>query len=213
MSHEYFICHSSADKGLAEEAVSALEAAGHTTWFAPRDIPAGDPWPARINRAIRETRGVLLIGTATAFDSKHVDREIALADAHSKPVLPVIVDGAEVPPSVEYYLGSTKCCAPPAISLGRCCVATSAPLRNHLVTSSSIEKSYSSPMAIGSLIGDGVIVRRQQSCCSTAWASAPTTGTPKSKCRRCAVGHAPSSPPTCLNTRRGIWTPRRHSRT
>lgn len=107
MSRRYFVCHSSIDTTLAREAVSVVEAAGHQAWFAPRDIPVGEPWPSHITRAIQECDVVLLLGTSAAFDSKQVEREISLADKRGRAILPIIVDGAPSD-SIDYYLGSTQ---------------------------------------------------------------------------------------------------------
>lgn len=103
----YFICHSTVDADLAWEVVSVIEAAGHEAWYAPRDIPAGERWPAHITRAIHGCDVMLLLGTAAAFDSKQVEREVVLADNRGRPILPIIVDGASSD-SIDYYLGSTQ---------------------------------------------------------------------------------------------------------
>lgn len=106
VSQEYFICYSSVDVDLAHQAVAAVEAAGHRAWFAPREIPAGEPWPAHITRAIRDSDVLLLLGTSAAFDSRQVEREVAQADKRGCAILPVIVDDARSD-WIEYYLGDT----------------------------------------------------------------------------------------------------------
>lgn len=103
----YFVCHSTVDADLAREVVSVIEAAGHEAWYAPRDIPAGERWAAHITRAIHSCDVMLLLGTAAAFDSKQVEREVVLADNRGRPILPIIVDGASSD-SIDYYLGSTQ---------------------------------------------------------------------------------------------------------
>ena len=106
MKRGYFICYSSVDADLARQAVTVVEAAGHKAWFAPREIPAGAPWPAHITKAIQDNDILLLLGTAAAFDSKQVEREVVQADKRGRAILPVIVDGASSD-SIDFLLGAT----------------------------------------------------------------------------------------------------------
>ena len=103
-----FICHSSHEAEEAMALVQALESLGTTCWIAPRNIPAGSPYPEQIVSAIKQCSIFVVILSQSANGSPHVLREVELAVSQRKPVLPVRVDSDEPSPAFTYLLASLQ---------------------------------------------------------------------------------------------------------
>lgn len=56
MLHEVFVSHGANDKAIAEAICDGLDAAGVTTWMAPRDIVPSAEYPTAIIQAISSCR-------------------------------------------------------------------------------------------------------------------------------------------------------------
>jgi TolB-like protein len=101
-----FISYASYDDAVAGKICSALEAAGFACWIAPRDVRAGEPYAAAIVEAINACRMVVLILTKNAIESPHVLREVERASSKKRSILSIRLDGAELPPELEYFLSA-----------------------------------------------------------------------------------------------------------
>jgi TolB-like protein len=101
-----FISYASYDDAIAGRICSALEAAGFPCWIAPRDVRAGEPYAAAIVEAINACRMVVLILTKNAIESPHVLREVERASSKKRSILSIRLDGAELPPELEYFLSA-----------------------------------------------------------------------------------------------------------
>jgi TolB-like protein/Tfp pilus assembly protein PilF len=104
MAGKVFISCASRDLGVAEELCAALEAANLPCWIAPRDVLAGQSYPAAIVQAINSCRLLLLVLSKNAIESPHVLREVERACSKRRPVLSVRLDVAELPPELEYFV-------------------------------------------------------------------------------------------------------------
>ncbi|MBQ9814055.1 MAG: TIR domain-containing protein [Lachnospiraceae bacterium] len=77
----FFISHSSIDQYLAHEIYNRLKEQGHNCWIAPESIKYGEPWPAAIEKGIKEQSGAfLLLLSKNANSSKYVLDEVNIAD-------------------------------------------------------------------------------------------------------------------------------------
>jgi TolB-like protein len=101
-----FISYASYDDAVAGRICAALEAAGFPCWIAPRDVRAGEPYAAAIVEAINACRLVVLILTKNAIESPHVLREVERASSKKRSILSIRLDGAELPPELEYFLSA-----------------------------------------------------------------------------------------------------------
>jgi len=86
MAHDVFISYSSKDKPIADAICANIEAVGVRCWIAPRDIAAGEDWPASIATAISQSHVMVLVFSANSNSSNDVSRELFLA-ANSKLVI------------------------------------------------------------------------------------------------------------------------------
>lgn len=95
---QFFISNDDADEACAEQVRRALEEAGHAVWRAP---DAFTPQQVSYGRAreegIRGSAGVVLLWSANAAESDWVRRDVADAVRLQKAVVPVALDGSEIP--------------------------------------------------------------------------------------------------------------------
>ena len=94
-----FICYATQDGNAARLVCERLEAAGIACWMAPRDIDAGSDWSASIPPAIDACTAIVVVLSATSNASRQVGRELHLAHATGRPIIPfrierVVLDGA-----------------------------------------------------------------------------------------------------------------------
>jgi hypothetical protein len=106
MNFDVFISYAHQDKAMADYACAALEADGIKCWIAPRDIAPGVEWAGAIVDALDRCRGVVLIFSSNANQSKQIYREVQRAFERAVPVVPVRVEKVEPAQSLAYYLGS-----------------------------------------------------------------------------------------------------------
>lgn len=86
-----FVSFAGLDRGVAQELVTRLEAAGITSFFAPRDIPSGANFAVEIVRAIASCDVVVVLLSAAALGSPHVRREVSLSIDERRQLLPFAV--------------------------------------------------------------------------------------------------------------------------
>lgn len=105
---ELFISYSRRDSQFADILITNLEQHGFDVWVDREDIPGGDAWRAAISRAIRRCHSFLAVLSPHAVRSKYVARELALADKHNKPIIPILYQPCEIPPEVELQLAGLQ---------------------------------------------------------------------------------------------------------
>lgn len=81
-----------------------LEEHGIKTWYAPRNIRFGANWPEKLYKSIKNSRALLLLYTIDADKSKHVIREVSIADDENKPILWLKLDNSLPSYNLRYYL-------------------------------------------------------------------------------------------------------------
>jgi formylglycine-generating enzyme required for sulfatase activity len=108
MAHEIFISYAAEDKAIADAVCQAIEAAGLTCWYAPRDVGYGQDFEESIVDAIGVSRLLILILTSHSNDSAHVKREIqnACLEEVGVPVLPFRIEDIPLNKALQYYVGS-----------------------------------------------------------------------------------------------------------
>lgn len=103
-----FISHASRDATRAGELCAALEAEGCPCWIAPRDIPPAMPWPDAITAGVKGSRALVVLLTARSMLSPHLLREVELAVASGKPVIPVRLDATPLAAGLQFFLSSVQ---------------------------------------------------------------------------------------------------------
>jgi hypothetical protein len=77
-------------------------------WFSERDIEPAASYPAAITDAVKRSGAMLLVLTAAANQSPHVVREIELAFAARRPILPVRIAGTLPSTDLQYFLSRSQ---------------------------------------------------------------------------------------------------------
>lgn len=103
-THDVFISYSDRDRKIAQTVCALLEQQGIRCWVAYRDIPAGENWPERIMRAIKESRVLVLILSSESNASNQVFREVTNALESSVTVIPFKISNVETSERLKFYL-------------------------------------------------------------------------------------------------------------
>jgi predicted ATPase len=102
-----FVSHASVDAAVAARVVGFLEAAGETCWVAPRDIQAGQNYAQAILDGLDAAKAIVLLCSAQANGSPHVQREMERAASAGKPIIPVKLDRFDPSGPLRYFVGAS----------------------------------------------------------------------------------------------------------
>lgn len=92
-----FISHRQAQHGEAVKLCADLEAQGLRCWIAPRDVDSGRDWDEQIDFAIGDAAAMVVVVAPEVAASKHVIRELRLANEDELPILPARIVDFEIP--------------------------------------------------------------------------------------------------------------------
>lgn len=106
-SNKIFLSYHSSKVELVAHLARNLEKNNLRTWYAARDIHAGEDWDNAINLAIKNCKAVVLLFCAQADASIQVKRELSLADRYKKPIFWIRVERVE-PNNLSYFLTATQ---------------------------------------------------------------------------------------------------------
>ena len=106
--HEVFVSYSHQNAETVLPIVETVEAKGLSIWIDKEEMRAGQGWAGQIVRAIKSAERFCLMCSEQAFESDHVRREVYLADKYGKAMVPIKLDGAEMPEDIEYFLAGRQ---------------------------------------------------------------------------------------------------------
>lgn len=101
---DVFVSYSHANAETVLPIVETVEERGVSIWIDRDEMRAGQTWAGQIVRAIKTSERFCLMCSEQAFASDHVRREVYLADKYGKDMVPIRLDGAEMPEDIEYFL-------------------------------------------------------------------------------------------------------------
>lgn len=101
---QVFISHSSEDAFIAREVAAALQAAGLNIWIAPDSIPPGQAYNEAIVAGIKASDALAILVSNASNASRHVAREVGIADSHGKQIVPIRIEAVEPSDGLAYYL-------------------------------------------------------------------------------------------------------------
>lgn len=102
-----FVSHHSSKLPVAEHVERALNAKGIRCWVAPRDVDPGEPFDKAIRKAIADTDAMLLLFCSRSEKSRHVKRELILADQLGKAIIPLRLERID-PGELSYHLADSQ---------------------------------------------------------------------------------------------------------
>lgn len=88
---QVFISYAREDSGFADELEAKMAEGGFRPWRDKRDIRGGEHWREAIDKAIRESKALVLIMTPAAKRSEYVTYEWGFALGAKVPVIPIIL--------------------------------------------------------------------------------------------------------------------------
>lgn len=103
---QIFISYSRKDFAMANKLNKRFRKINYSVWFDREDIQAGHLWRSQIVEGIEKCELYVIVLTANSIISDNVRRELDLARAKSKSILPIVMDSEPLPLSkdMEYQL-------------------------------------------------------------------------------------------------------------
>lgn len=93
-----FVSFAREDAACAEAILRGLEAKGYSTWREPQSLSIESIlYPRTIENVILGSAAVVLVWSGSASRSDWVERHILFAQRLKKPMLPVLLDGTDLP--------------------------------------------------------------------------------------------------------------------
>ena len=108
MSAEVFISYGTRDRERVLGLVERLRSAGVTVWIDQAGIDVSSMWSQEIVSAIKGCKVMLLAISPHSTESENVVKELALASERKKPIIPVYLQTAEIPETMEYQLAGIQ---------------------------------------------------------------------------------------------------------
>lgn len=102
-----FVSHHSSTYDTALQVEELLARRGVTCWIAPRDVEPGEPFDKAISGAIMGSAAILLLFCEKSDESRHVKRELILADSAARPIIPLRLEAIN-PRELAYHLADSQ---------------------------------------------------------------------------------------------------------
>lgn len=105
-SYDVFLSYSSASQPWVRKFTDALTASGVSAWFDAHEILPGERWQAQIEKALRQSRVLILVLTPESVQRPWTFFELGAALADGKRIVPVLsddVDPADIPAVVRQF--------------------------------------------------------------------------------------------------------------
>ncbi len=103
-----FISYSRQDGEFVSRLIQDLEQRGYNVWIDRDDIRGGAAWRASISQAMRDCAAVVAVLSTHSAQSENVARELALADQHRRPIVPISIEPCSIPATMEYQLAGLQ---------------------------------------------------------------------------------------------------------
>ena len=97
MSDQVFISYSRQDSEFVLKLANDLETRGAKAWIDRGDIRAGSRWRLAISDAVKDCAAFVLVISPDSVASDYVAHELSMAEAHDKPIFPLIYRKATLP--------------------------------------------------------------------------------------------------------------------
>jgi hypothetical protein len=104
--YDVFLSYSSASQPWVRKFTDALTASGISTWFDAHEILPGERWQTQIEKALRQSRVLIIVLTPESIQRPWTFFELGAALAGGKRIVPVLsddVDPADIPAVVRQF--------------------------------------------------------------------------------------------------------------
>src|SRR4051812_15764710 len=99
-----FLSYASVDRERALAITNALEGHGVLVWIDRKSIAGGASWSAEVVEGIKGCAALVVLISPASVGSRNVQQEIQLAWENDREFLPLILEQAPLPSSMEYAL-------------------------------------------------------------------------------------------------------------
>ncbi len=93
----FFFSYSRKDNDFVLKLAHDLRKAGVNIWMDQLDIPVGERWDRAVEKALKESLGLIVVFSPDAVDSENVMDEVYYALGEDKNILPVLCRTCEIP--------------------------------------------------------------------------------------------------------------------
>ena len=101
---QMFVSHATEDAAAARAIADALKARAIDIWMAPDSIRPGQVYNEAIVAGLKSSDALCVLVSKAANASKHVQREVGLADDLGKAIVPIRIENIEPSDGLIYYL-------------------------------------------------------------------------------------------------------------
>jgi tetratricopeptide (TPR) repeat protein len=108
MGRDVFISYRHEDQTVADRVCQALERRHVDCWIAPRDMPPGEDWPTGIVEGVQQCHTFVLVLSENCQNSRHIARELELADSHALRIVALRIQDVQPPPQLLFFLGNVQ---------------------------------------------------------------------------------------------------------
>ena len=105
---DVMVSYSSRDRAQVMQFVQRLRAAGVAAWIDQGGIDGAQKWGEEIVNAIDACKTVILMISATSMQSENINKEVMLAWENGKHFLPLCLEDAKIPKSMQYQLAGIQ---------------------------------------------------------------------------------------------------------
>jgi phosphotransferase system HPr-like phosphotransfer protein/mannitol/fructose-specific phosphotransferase system IIA component (Ntr-type) len=106
--NDVFLSHNSKDKPVVRELKRRLAAKGLTVWLDEDELRPGIPWQELLEIGIRSSRSVVVVigkDGLGPWENEEMQAALILAVDNKRPVIPVLMPGAQTMPRLPMFLG------------------------------------------------------------------------------------------------------------
>ena len=94
--YDVFLSYSSKDRAWVAQFVDGLKAAGLTAWFDAAELLPGERWQQQIQKALRESRTLVVVLSPNSVGSPWTFFELGAAVADHKRIIPVLTQEMDI---------------------------------------------------------------------------------------------------------------------
>jgi hypothetical protein len=105
---DIFVSYSRRDSAFVDRLVVDLASHGYRPWCDRSVIRGGQLWQQQIVQGIESCHVFLLVLSAHSVRSINVVKELSLAEANGKWILPVMIESVDIPDTMEYQLAGIQ---------------------------------------------------------------------------------------------------------
>src|SRR4051812_33927197 len=103
-----FLSHASKDHDAAEHLAAEIEGLGIPCWMAPRDVPFGANFGVAIVDAIEAAEVFVVLLSANANSSIHVENEVERAVNYRKTIIPLRLENVKPSRAIELHISARQ---------------------------------------------------------------------------------------------------------